>query len=80
MFMLNLSSMYSRSSVAAMFVIGDRIVCIADIVKWETETVREPLILDAIAKLRKQTISFVISVFKSVRSHGTIRLPLEECS
>jgi hypothetical protein len=34
---------------------------------------RTPVFLGAFAKLRKATISFVISV----RSHGTTRLPLE---
>jgi hypothetical protein len=32
--------------------------------------------LDIFAKLRKATISFVMSVRLSVRSHGTIQLPL----
>jgi len=33
--------------------------------------------IDAFAKLRKATISFVRSVRLSVRPHGKIRLPLE---
>jgi len=34
-------------------------------------------ILGAFAKLRKATISFVMSVRLSVRAHGTTRLPLD---
>jgi len=51
--LLNLSSMHSGLSVAAMFVTGDLTVCIADTIKCETETVSEPLILGAFSKLRK---------------------------
>ena len=36
-----------------------------------------PLFLGAFTKLRKATISFVMSVCPSVRQHGTIRLPLD---
>jgi hypothetical protein len=78
--LLNLSSMHSGFSVAAMFVTGDLTVCIADTIKCETETVSEPLILGAFAKLRKETVSFFVPVCTSVRSHGTTRLPLDEYS
>jgi hypothetical protein len=37
-------------------------------------------LLDAFAKLRKATVSFVMSVCPSVRPHGTTRLPLDEVS
>jgi hypothetical protein len=50
--LLNLSSMHSGFSVAAMFV-SDLTVCIADTIKCETEVVREPLILGAFAQLQK---------------------------
>ena len=80
--LLNLWSMHSGFSVAAMFVTGDLTVCIADTVECEREreTVSEPLILGAFAELRKETISFIISVCTAVRSHGTTRLPPNEYS
>jgi len=63
-----------------MFVTGDLTVCIADTVKCETETVSEPLILCAFAELRKETISFIVSVCTAVRSHATTLLPQYEYS
>jgi hypothetical protein len=37
----------------------------------------ETVILGVVGKLRKATISFVMSVRPSARPHGTIRLPLD---
>jgi hypothetical protein len=37
-------------------------------------------LLGAFTKLRKAAVSFVVSVFPSVRPHGTNRLPLDGCS
>ena len=39
--------------------------------------ITENSLLGAFAKLRKATVSFVMSVFLSVCPHGIIRLPLE---
>jgi len=45
---------------------------------WDVSISVQCQVLGAFAKLRKATVSTVVSVRSSVRPHGTTRLPVDE--